>query len=371
MNMDENEKKYTTYILTYLDKLMNNLFSYLNFLSPDSEKIKYPYYLARYKSLGQTESNNDIINKNNNNKYMKLFTNTINALNEQLDEFGKYYNKNSNSFQNYKCIKELNNLYKIQNSLRMRNICIKERTQKNELIYLMFNHIANICEYSLIEETLKSEIKTYYILRKQNNYKQDKNNNNNNNQIDHIEVTNKINNYIIETLTCNIEFNYDSKGIINIKYFPFNIIIGFPTRNNLPHLKNKVSIHIHFIHHKYSYQDLILLDKIKTLFENRIISILNIIFEERKINSSFNSQNCIEFVTIFLNYIYNYNNIMRMKCSFCNQITRYSYKEKNFFPPYYKLLKISKGAFEPKNNNEKNNLFFHEECFKRISNPSL
>jgi hypothetical protein len=60
-----------------------------------------------------------------------------------------------------------------------------------------------------------------------------------------------------------------------------------------------------------------------------------------------------------------------MKCAFCNQITRYSYKEKNFFPPYYKLLKISKGAFEPKNNNEKNNLFFHEECFKRISNPSL
>jgi len=370
--MDENEKKIISPIFNDLGKLMNLLLSYLNFFSPNNEKIIYPIYFNKYKSLLPTEPN---IEKTNGEKlsekiqiYFDEFNNEMLLLNAHLKEINKYLENNIASFTNNKYINELNNLYGDLKNLRMKNILYKSRIQNNELIYLIFKHIVNIAECSIVEDLLKSEIKGGYILRGKNKPISQNN---------LIDIKEEIINYIKNTLKSNIDFNYDSKGNISIKYFPFAIIIiSSPLKENFYSLKRKLSIIINFINQKKENQDLILIDKIKILFENRIAFILNLMFEEKKLTSqksvSFTQQNILEFIKNFINYLYNYNNLMKKKCALCNQISKYSFIEKSFFPPYYKLYKTYKIPID--NNfvfNEKENLFYHEDCFKRISNPSV
>ena len=174
-------------------------------------------------------------------------------------------------------------------------------------------------------------------------------------------------------MCCKIDFDLDSKGFIKIKYFPFVINIGIPLKDYYYCLKNKVTIIIKFDNQKEEH-DLLLLDKIKSLFDTRILTILNSVYDEKKAKFqkviTFTKQNLLDFITNFLNYLYNYNNIMNIPCAFCNKISKYSFIEKCFYPPYYKLYKISKIEIDGKIN-ERENLFFHEECFRRISNPSL
>ena len=370
--MDENEKKIISPIFNDLGKLMNLLLSYLNFFSPNDEKINYPMYFNKYKSLFQIETNTDKINNEKLNEkvqiYFEEFNNEMLLLNGHLKEVNKYLENNLVSFTNSKYINELNNLYSDLKNLRSKNILYKSRIQNNELIYLIFKHIVNIIECSIVEDLLKSEIKGGYILR--GKYKSFSQNNT-------IDIKQEVVNYIKNTLKCNIDFNYDLKGNISIKYFPFSIIIiSSPLKENFYSLKRKLTLIINFINHKKENQDLILIDKIKTLFENRLASILNLLFEEKKLSIhksvSFTQQNILEFIINFLNYLYNYNNLMKKKCALCNKISKYSFVEKSFFPPYYKLYKTYKIPID--NNfvfNEKENLFYHEDCFKKISNTSV
>ena len=370
--MDENEKKMITPIINNLNKLMELLLSYLNFFSSNSDKIKYSKYFNRHKALLLSNINTDTLTTEQINEkintYYNDFNNEMFLLNNHLKEFNKYFENNSALFSLNRYNNNLNNLYNDLKNLHMKNIFFKSRIQNSELIYLIFKHMVAINECSIVEDLLRSDLKSSYALKVKNRYPIQNN---------HINIKEEIKNYITNILKCNIEFNYDSKGNITIRYFPFIIIIAnSPLKDNLYSLKRQLTIIINFMNQKKENQDLILLDKIKTLFENRIEFILNLFFDEKKVNPQkaivFSPQNILDFIKFFLNYIYNYNNLMKKKCAICNKISKYSFVEKCFFPPYYKLFKIYKIPndinFEF---NEKENLFYHEDCFKRISDPSV
>ena len=371
MFMDENEKRFANLILNNINSLKNILLSYLNFFSPKSEKIMNSIYLNQNTSLNRIDSNGNYINNVEINKkvnnYFEEFQKELSSLNKILEEFQKYYENNSIFNDNYRNIQELISLFENLNSLRLKNNIFKDKIQKIELIFLIFKHITDIGEYSIVEESLKSEIKSCYNIKKKVKLERSINPN-------YLEdIKEKINIYIKNVMCCKIDFDLDSKGFIKIKYFPFVINIGLPLKDNYYCLKNKVTIIIKFDNQKEEH-DLLLLDKIKSLFDTRILTILNSVYDEKKAKFqkviTFTKQNLLDFITNFLNYLYNYNNIMNIPCAFCNKISKYSFIEKCFYPPYYKLYKISKIEIDGKIN-ERENLFFHEECFRRISNPSL
>ena len=57
MIMDECEKKYVSHITNYIIRLMDTLYSYLNFFSPESEKKEYYFNFNKNKSFILIESN--------------------------------------------------------------------------------------------------------------------------------------------------------------------------------------------------------------------------------------------------------------------------------------------------------------------------
>lgn len=370
--MDENERKIINQIAGDLNKLMSLVLSYLNFFSPNSEKINYPIFSNKYKYAFSKDPKEDIMNDEKIKEKVKIyfdeFNNELLLLNEHLKEINKYFKSNFDFSIGYKNNNELINLYNESKNLRSKNILFKSRIQNNEFIYLIFKYMVNIVECSIIEDLLKSEIKTSYAFKGKNKYII---------QNKQIDIKEEIKNYIKYTLKSYMDFNYDSKGNITIKYFPFLIIINIShLEDNLYYLNKKIHIIINICNQKKENQDLLLIDKIKILFENRIAFIINLFFEEKKLSikkpNPISQPNLLDLIKYFLNYLYNYNNLMKKKCALCNKIGKYSFKEKSFFPPYYKLFKAYKIPTD--NNlgfNEKENLFYHEDCFKIISNSSV
>ena len=125
----------------------------------------------------------------------------------------------------------------------------------------------------------------------------------------------------------------------------------------------------------------LLFQKIKNLFEIRFTSLFQIIIEEKKKdnpNIKYDINNFIitkeyllEIVLRFIDYIYDYNNLFKNKCDICGRKSKYNPIEKCFFPAYYKLYANKNSILSAKiktneKNNEKMNLFVHEECFKKI-----
>ena len=366
MFMDDMDKKYFSFIMNNINILTETFFSYLNFLSSNSEKNEFSFNFNKSKSLMQLESNenenDEQISKKAKN-FLVDFHKEMSSLNGQLEDFGKYYEKNTGFTVNYRNYNELIALNNNFQKMAIKSILCKQKTQKNELIYIMFKQIIDSCHFSIVENTLKLDIKSNYIIRKK--IKQETIPNNN------IEthIKTKINNYIKNVFKNNIEFNFDSKGFMSIKYLPLIIIIGMPLKDIFS-LKHKITININFINSKKENINSLLIEKLKLLIENRIISLLGLMYDEKKAANqkqiNFSEQNLLDFIVHLLNYLLHYNNIFMAKCAFCGHISKYSYKEKCFFPPYYKLFKLNKIGI-----NENENLFFHEDCFARISNPSL
>ena len=368
MFMDESEKKYFSLITNNMNRLIESVYSYLNFISSDSEKMEYSFSLSRSKSFISIESNDNETEQEIQRLAHSFFITLqgeMKYLNDEMEEFGKYYDKNTNNNLSYRNINEIITLYNNYEKMTMKNILFKEKTQKNELIYLIFKQIVNMCQFSIVGETLKSEIKNNYIIRKKNNNKPG-----NGNLQSFIKT--KIDDYIRNVLKNHIEFNYDIKGIITIKYLPFLIYIVLPMKDNYLSLslKHKISISINFINGKKEVQSLLLIEKLKILIDNRISAIFNLISDEKKVtiqkSITLSEQNLLDFLMNLLNYLNNFNNIFTRKCASCGHISKYSYIEKCFFPPYYKLYKTNKFGI-----NENENLFYHEDCFRKISNPSL
>jgi hypothetical protein len=170
-----------------------------------------------------------------------------------------------------------------------------------------------------------------------------------------------------------------SLALINIKNFPFNIIISFNLNKELIYNSNKFSLSLKDEYDSPSHSDLLLFKKVKCLLYERIISILNLIYEEkrRKMNNSnnlilFDEEILKEFLIKFINYIYDFNMINKIECHLCKNIVKFSSSEKCFLPPFYKAYKEKEAITNSKNENENEpKLFYHEDCFRKIAGSFL
>ena len=199
---------------------------------------------------------------------------------------------------------------------------------------------------------------------------------------------------VIENKPENIFFNCQTKpnefiAKIAIEFFNFNIFIKIPFQKEfkMENFINKINIFVNFkygeteinyLHKKKELKEFykknehkiinfILIKKIQMLLENIVYSIIQkmiIIANELKIQI-FEEDALIEFCQKFIYYIHDFDNIFKTKCGICQKIIKYSFQEKCFYPPYFKLYK-ERGNFISKNNNEENNFFYHEECLRRI-----
>lgn len=171
--------------------------------------------------------------------------------------------------------------------------------------------------------------------------------------------------------------------IFNIYNFFYKVLISIKSKyneyneNSLTNTKKEFNLDI-----KNNFQNLVLIKKLKTIFEARIYRIIKLIIDEKKYNKKipigqkitieerndfFGKDVLIEFCKRFISYIYDYNNLFNTKCAVCDKIAKYSLTEKCFFPPYYKIYKeVSNLRY-----NIEENPFFHEECFKKISLKNL
>ena len=188
----------------------------------------------------------------------------------------------------------------------------------------------------------------------------------------------------IKNISSKLLFSLQNKRLsskflqINIKIYPINIFIGFYLNKELIYNNYKFIFTLKEEYKRQANNDFILHKKIKILFYERIISILNMIYEEKRrlnINNTIiilDEEYTREFLKRFIHYINDYYLINKIKCSLCQTTAKYSYVEKCFLPPFYKLYK-EKENLPPglKINNSENKLFFHEECFKKMANPYL
>jgi hypothetical protein len=133
--MDDMDKKHISIIMNSINRLTETLFSYLNFYSPNSEKKEYSFNFNKSKSLMQLESDeietDEQISIKANNFFL-AFQKELSSLNGELEDFGKYYEKNTGFTVNYRNFNELISLNNNLQKMAIKTNLFKERYQKNE-----------------------------------------------------------------------------------------------------------------------------------------------------------------------------------------------------------------------------------------------
>ena len=101
-----------------------------------------------------------------------------------------------------------------------------------------------------------------------------------------------------------------------------------------------------------SLENTLLIQKI----EKELLNIVQFFYYKYQENNSESS-----FVKDFINCIHDYDNIFHIRCNACKKNSKYSFKEKTFFPPYIKYYKDKYGNYKY-SYNYKESLFFHPQC---------
>jgi hypothetical protein len=269
------------------------------------------------------------INNNKGNKNNQLVKKSDIFVNNFIDKYMEYYFAN------------INNIY-LNNELIL--------TNNNNLIILEENYFQKLIQKHIL-------IRKYFKLLK-------------------IQYSKKIKN---------------SKEFIQIKVVIQNIcsiIIVFPSNltkfyENNYHKKIKIVVNglygpssIKNISGNYynNYSNFKFYNKLEILFNNKfknILKNLNEIKESEKI-SFYNG------IIIFLDYLYDYNKIFKIKCKKCMNKLRFISGEHYFSVPYYKIINIEekyindlinnieKGNDINKNFKENSVGFFHDECIYNL-----
>jgi hypothetical protein len=410
--LEEKDNRCIAEIYNINKKLKSLLFNYLNFLSSKTKDYKENYLSYKYNTSFKENTNNNQ-DKDNIAKRNEYFLNKIESefplMNKVFESFNIYIESHNKKYPvtngNVQELAMINNIIKLRYVKNSQN---NDIIGKNNIIYLIFKNMVNIMEDSIVRETLRSERRNIY-LSKNKIIKSPKKKN----ELEKSFICESIKDYIktyfneskIE-ITCNIvniasknynkfrvlsssypskshQYNnplntYNQIAQINLKLFPFSISMSLYLNKN----KEKLNISIKDEYQRKSFSNLILFKKINILFQSRINSIFNIINSEKRRNYTanmnnnnilFDEEDLIDLLKRFINYIYDYNNITKKKCGLCEKIIKYSYSEKAFLPPYYKLYKEKDiNQMNAKNINELDQkLFFHEECFKKTANYSL
>ena len=360
-----------------------------------------------YFPTASNEAKNDIseeeIVKRNEN-FLKFIENEMTDLFrflEKLKEYIENWSKiNQGGYPNPK-EKEMYDYYQYQKAKSLKNYRNKEIMQRSDLLGLLFQNMMNIKEDSMIRESIKADVKLNNIRNKYLNKIQKQSIDTEN----HIDMDKYFKEYIkvnykdspmklsISTMNVQIKNNLSQKLLviqnkrttnkiihINIKINLINIFIAFYLNKEVGYNNYKFNFTFKEEYKRQTSNDFILHKKIKVLFYERILCILNMIYEEKRRtniknnNVIFDDEYFKDFFKRFLHYIYDYHMITKIKCSLCQTTAKYSYVEKCFLPPFYKLYKekenLPPGLKNISNDNE-NKLFFHEECFKKIANPYL
>ena len=339
----------------------------------------------------KNDKDKDIINDKFANVKQKLLEELIslNAFLKKLNDSIDYNNNNTNNISNNKdLIKYYDKIIKINKW----ELFFKEIFQRTDLINIMFKNFFNINKDTIIRKKTKSDRYRTLFLKNPQQIKNEKHlykstieyilKNIEQNECEtefkmkfyenmKIEFLSKENNYIIylqlPTFNVLLELPFDKNCILNIFFFKIEII-GKDEYHNKSYFERLEC-------YKKNNKKL-LFKKIQNLFNVRFFSLLNILIEE-KIKNNPNIKNnineyLIEIALRFIDYIYDYYNLFKIKCDICGKKTKYNPIEKCFFPPYYKLLTnkdsilSAKKKINEKNNEKIVNLFVHEECFKKI-----
>ena len=422
---EEEEKSYLINIINYQKKQREKLFSYLNFLSCKRDDYRENYLNYKYNSKSPKENRNFDISeeeiKKKNENYMKFIETEYPEMYKFFEKLGQYleYHKYYQN-QNLNC----QEIYKYYEKHKLRYLKIylnKEITLRSDFLSLTFKNMVNIMEDSIIRESVKAD-------RKMNYYNRNKISNkfprlNNNNERNHGNINDYFKEYIKSyykesniDMTINIidmqkknmsKFRTSSSypyqrpqqinnsttqyfryAMIYINIFPFKIHLSFQLNKEIQYNNYKFNLSLKDEYRSQISNELILYKKVKALLYERIISINNLIYEEKRrknINNNINNINTNsniifdneflkEMLFKFINYINDFYLINKIKCHLCDNIIKYSYAEKCFLPPFYKLYNKEKKIYlqNLKNVNEvEPKLFYHEDCFKKIANPSI
>ena len=367
--------------------------------------LNYKYSFPSDNETKNIEQTEEEIKKKN-EIFCKNFENELSMMNRILESLKEYIENNSRNNGINRNNQELIRYLDYQKKLNIKAYQKLEIAQRSEFLYIIFKGMINSNHVMYARESVKIERKNnllllrskYIKLQRQSN---DMERNASPNEVikEYIARYYKESNIKINIDIINIPSKIYSKSKLPIPILKMaNININFGTLCFLISLHyEKEFSHSYKINHlsvnnidlfepKSIISKSLLFKKIAKLLENRFLHMLNFVYDEKRKKQSmlFNNPNSsivkvdkeflIEFLKKLVNYLYDYDKIFKIKCDFCGKLTNYSSVEKYFFPPYYKIYKEKE--MPPSQNNKtaieiEKNLFYHEDCFRKMANPSL
>ena len=375
LSIFENNKNIHSYFYQFLD-----LFSF----KCSNDKLDYLNNLTQEENISHTIAINNELNL-----IKGKLSQEVKALNKILEKFEIKTNNKIISNELYK-------FYNIRNKINQKNIQNEEILIKSNIISILYKYFILQNGY-IIRDLIGEDRFKYFFIRPKEQIDEEKKNLNlfQKNIIDNIEIS-KINMNIKvkfgeekkKIYLTNIYNNIDMyisfikyQPIINLELSLFNIELIFPFHKKFNYKNFKITVNVLGKKYDENYQKILLYKKLSNLFEIRIYSFFDIIYEEKKniyklekkeLDKMYNNEYLIEILKIFVDYINNYDKIFKIKCNICNKLVKYSYNEKCFLPPYYKLYTYKeKLNYMIKDKTKTLNLFVHEECFKKNNSESV
>lgn len=401
------DKEYLNSINNSIRKIRHLIYNYLNYFSMKNKDYKEVYLNYKYSfpsdhGAKDIEQNEEEIKKRN-ELFCKNFENELSLMNRILESLKEYIETNSRNNgiirNNQEYIRNLD----YQKKLLLKSYSSREIIQRSDLVYIIFKAIINSNHDMYIRESIKVDrksnaflLRNKYIKPQRQSNEMERNISPNENIKDYITKYFKESNIKINIDIINIPSKINPKSKlpipipkmanININIDPLYLLISFHYEREYSHAyrPNLVVNNICLFEPKNIISKSVLLQKITVLLENRIRLLFNFVYDEkRKRQNMYNNPNnssvkmdkefLVEFLKKLVNYLYDYDKIFKIKCDFCGKSTKYSLAEKYFFPPYYKMYKEREMPLSQSNKliEVEKNLFYHEECFKKMSNPSL
>jgi len=324
------------------------------------------------------EAHNAIV-KQNILKIRQTFYFLFKLIIEKVNANNKNNTSNNKIFEQMKMLKE--ELQKMDENLKYFNRSDKDKIINDRYLeYILYNRFYRINKnfsniniyYLFIQYFSKRKIFVNNINMTQTNLlkkdklesnKQDKNMDDNEDK----KIENKQKTDIIEIQKYIDEFNLRGKNNnkndnkvadITIKYIAKNHFI-FITKHFVFKLHNEEKnffdgkINVKVTNRYQNLDNILLLYKISLLLSDQI-KFFSYRYKDEE-------NNFIKFMKSFINYIFNYDNILTEKCVFCHKNAIYSSDEKGFLPPYIKYNREKLLNPLPKNV-KPDSIFYHPQC---------
>ena len=401
------DKDYLNTINSSIRKIRHLIYNYLNYFSMKNKDYKEVYLNYKYSfpsdnGTKNIEQNEEEIKKRN-EIFCRNFETELSMMNRILESLKEYIETNSRNNgiirNNQDYIRNLD----YQKKLMIKSFTSREIIQRSDLLYIIFKAMINSNHDIYVRESIKADRRSNLLLLRNKNIKPQKQANELERNISPNDIIKDYitRNYKESNIKINIEIiNIPSKihlksklpipipklANINVNIGPIYLLISLHYEREYSHgfRPNLLVNNTCLFEPKNAISKSLLLRKIAILLENRFRLMLSFVYDEkRKKQNMYNNPNnpsvkidkefLVEFLKKLVNYLYDYDKIFKIKCDFCGKLTKYSLVEKYFFPPYYKMYKEKEMPLSQNNKiiEVEKNYFYHEDCFKKIANPSL